>query len=256
VEYDGTDFVGWQRQENGLSVQETLETALERLTGDSVRVLGAGRTDAGVHALGQVAAFSTSRPLKEGNVVRGGNAHLPPAVRIRSARAVSPAFNPRRDGTLRIYRYALDIGGVAPALAHRFRAWIPGPLNWDRVVDALAHMRGIHDFKAFRSSQCTARRTRLHLRRADLTLTPRGSEPGFGTTAEIVFECRSFLHNMVRMLVGAALEAGRGRLGIDSLERLLCEGIRGSTRFPTAPARGLCLMAVAYPPSLGLWKEN
>lgn len=256
VEYDGADFVGWQRQKNGHSVQEAIEQALGRLTGEPVVILGAGRTDAGVHALGQVAAFTTEKPLQPENVVRGGNSYLPPSVRIRAARTVSLDFNPRRDAIRRHYRYRLvQGGGVGPAMERSTVAWIQGEMDWNRVREALGRFRGVHDFAGFRSSRCSATRTVLDLERADLVLADRGPGPEFGAAAEFHFECRSFLHNMVRLLVGAALEAGRGGLDPEALERSLREGRRGTTRFRTAPPEGLCLMSVGYPPGLGLWGE-
>ncbi len=254
VEYEGTGFAGWQRQTNGPSIQAAIEEALGRLTEHPVRVLGAGRTDAAVHALGQVAAFTTEKPLRADNIVRGGNAYLPPQIRLRSARQVSPAFNPRREALGRLYRYRLAQGGVPPALERAVVTWTSSAVDWARVAEALAFLQGRHDFAAFRSSQCTARRTVLTLERAEVEVIPRGPDQECGVMAEFHFGCRSFLHNMVRMLVGAALEVGRKRLDLQKLETILQTGARAGVRFPTAPAHGLCLMSVRYPAQLGLWQ--
>ncbi len=254
VEYDGSGFVGWQRQSIGLSVQEALETALGTLTNDpAVRVLGAGRTDTGVHAFGQVAAFTTGKSLSADNVVRGTNRYLPATVRLRAARRVALDFNPRGAAVGRHYGYRLASGGVAPALERTWTAWDAARLDVDRMAETMALFRGRHDFSAFRSSQCQARRTVLDLRRAEVRAIPRGPDSSFGSLILFDFECRSFLHSMVRMLVGAAVEAGRGRLEPASIGEFLRTGRRPDSAFSTAPGHGLCLVSVQYPPEWRLW---
>jgi tRNA pseudouridine38-40 synthase len=265
IEYDGTDYVGWQRQTNGISIQQRLEEALERLLGHPVRVHGAGRTDAGVHALGQVAAFTTSRDFPPETVVRGTNAHLDAAIRVRDARCVAAEFDPRRDARLRHYRYHLLRGRSAPALGRREMAWTHARMDWERAREALDRLSGCHDFAAFRSRLCTARRTVLNLERAELTTFSRGTaEPlPFSRAAEedavvacFDFECRSFLHHMVRYLVAIAVEIGKGRVSLDQLDACLAAGDRGGFQLAPAPPEGLCLLSVAYPRRWGLWEST
>ncbi len=254
IEYDGTGFAGWQRQANSPSVQQAIEEALERLTGEKARILGAGRTDAGVHALGQVASFLTRRSLNERTLTRGLNSYLPPSARIRAARRVDARFNPRREARMRWYRYRLASGGVAPALERTWRAWTPARLDWERVEAALEIFRGRHDFSAFRAAGCDSPRTLLTLKNATLRRHPRGADGGeSGWDAEMDFHCRSFLRNMVRLLAGAAIEAGRGRLSLDTLRQSLDSGERGEAHWPPAPASGLCLISVEYPAEWNLW---
>lgn len=263
IEYDGTDYVGWQRQTNGISIQQRLEEALERLLGHPVRIYGAGRTDAGVHALGQVAAFTTHKPFAAETMVRGTNAHLDSAIRVREARRVDAGFDPRRDARRRHYRYRLIRGASAPALGRYEMAWTHARVDWDRVRLALDHLRGRHDFVAFRSRLCTARRTVLDLKRAELTVLPRqdGESPlpsrmadDGAVLARFDFACRSFLHHMVRYLVAIALEIGKGRVTLEQLDECLSRADRGALHLAPAPPRGLCLVSVAYPRRWGLWE--
>ncbi len=270
VEYDGTDWPGWQRQTNGLAIQEALEQALAALTGREASILGAGRTDAGVHALGQVAAFGAPERFTAANIVGGMNARLPATVRVRDARPVPDGFNPRRDALRRRYVYRVVRSRVAPALDRARVAWISHDVDWEKVRAALECFRGRHDFSAFRSSQCQATRTVLDLEEARLQVMPLwggadgaageanglGEANSLGDAAQISFVCRSFLHSMVRFMAGAALEAGQGRLTPDAIKEMLRSGQRGAHKLWCAPPQGLCLVEVMYPAELGLWRRE
>lgn len=239
LEYDGTRFVGWQRQPNGLSVQQVLEEALESLAGHPLRVHASGRTDAGVHALGQVVRVDLARvSLGPEGLLRGGNSALPEDVRIRSVEPCRASFDPRRDARRRWYRYGICGGQVGPALGRHYLWHVPCVVDWGRVEGALDVLRGEHEFSAFRSSACGAVRTVLDLEEARHEVVD--------TIHYLHFRCRSFLHNMVRFLVGAVLTVGQGRVGLDDLRLMLRTGHR-DVSFRVAPPQGLVLMEVWYP---------
>ena len=244
VEYDGTDYAGWQRQPNERTVQQTLEEALARIVRHAVRCDGAGRTDAGVHARGQVVRIRTSAPNVDAEALRrGGNVELPPDVRILAAEPCHPAFDPRRDARLRHYRYSILVRPSPPALDRHRLLHVSQPPDWPAIEWALALLEGKHDFRAFRSSACRAPRTELTLRVArHVDEHPRH---------HFDFLCRSFLHNMVRMMTGLVLEIGAGRYPPEAIEDLFNTGCR-TAAFRTAPAHGLTLVEVRYEDGLSL----
>lgn len=238
VEYDGTAYAGWQIQKKAPTIQQALETALTSLTAHPVRVHGSGRTDAGVHALGQVARFVTTAPrIGADAIVRGGNTKLPADIRIRSAERCADDFDPRRDARLRWYRYSVICQDVAPALDRHRLLHMPHAIDWGLVEQALEMMRGEHDFSAFRSSRCTAKRTVLKMDMA----RHKDESP----IHHIDLQCRSFLHNMVRLLVGLLLEIGQGRHEPEVMRQCL-EARKKVVRFRTAPPHGLVLRQVFY----------
>ena len=238
LQYSGERYCGWQRQPEGLSVQQTVEEALEAVNGGPVRLRAAGRTDAGVHAEGQAANFRTESPHPPEAFLRAGNALLPEDIAIAAATEVPLEFDARRDTRVRWYRYRVFTAPVRPVFRREQMFHCHWRLDEERGQRALALFRGPHDFAGMRSAQCSATRTLLDLECA-LTATP-----GRWT---FDFQSRSFLHNMVRILVGATLEAARGKLAVAELEAIL-RSARRDSRIPTAPARGLTLMAVGYPP--------
>lgn len=243
IEYDGTKFLGWQWQPAGRTVQGELEGAIERVTGRHVRPLGAGRTDAGVHALGQSAHLDLETRLRGIELARALNACLPPDLCVREVQRVPPEFHARRDAERKDYVYEiLNRPERSPLL--RRRSWhVPGPLELAAMQAAAALMRGEHDFSAFRGARGGAephvdpRRTLEQLevaREGDRIVIRAGA--------------RSFLRHMVRNLVGTLVEVGLGRREPASMAGLLEGGDRARAG-PTAPARGLCLHAVRYPAS-------
>ncbi|GAB4314698.1 MAG: tRNA pseudouridine(38-40) synthase TruA [Candidatus Sumerlaeia bacterium] len=239
LEYDGTNFAGWQRQPRKRTVQGVLEEALGRLCGHEVRTTGAGRTDAGVHAAGQVAHFDLNAPRSPRQIILGGNEHLPPDVAVVGAEPVPDDFDARRDAIARHYRYTLLARRARPAWMRTCVGHTHYDLDEVRVRRGLAVLQGRHDFRAFRSAECEAPRTDLELA---VTLTREGDLWVFD------FHARSFLHHMIRLLIGALIELGRGRLEPARLRAMLDGGEPRPDWIPNAPASGLCLMSVEYPP--------
>jgi tRNA pseudouridine38-40 synthase len=237
VEYDGTELHGWQRQANAPTVQQHLEEALGRLLAHDVAVTGASRTDAGVHARGQVATFRTERPIPLHGVRRGLNSLLPGAIAIRDAAEVAETFHPRFSATGKHYRYTiLTRRDRSPRWRHR--AWHhPRPLALTAMQEAAGALLGEHDFSAFRAAGCTARTT---VRRVDTITFTR-----LGEVLEIDVRGNAFLRNMVRILVGTLVEVGEGRRQIAQVAEILAS--RDRTRAGlTAPAHGLELVEVRY----------
>nr|WP_246206426.1 tRNA pseudouridine(38-40) synthase TruA [Propylenella binzhouense] len=239
VEYDGGPFVGWQRQANGRSVQGALEAAAFRLTGERPTVRGAGRTDAGVHALGQVAHLDLARAWPGDRLADALNAHLrPDPVAVLSAEPVADAFDARFSALRRHYRYRI-VNRRAPLAIERGRAWRVGRRLDAEAMDAAArHLVGTHDFTTFRSTECQAKSAVKTLDRLDVV---RSGE-------EIVIEAsaRSFLHNQIRSFAGSLKLVGEGKWrpaqvaeALEARDRRACG--------PIAPPDGLYLVRVDYP---------
>ena len=239
VEYDGTAYGGSQHQTNAPTVQGALESALSSLTGEQTRVALAGRTDAGVHALGQVAAFTTRSKHAEEVMTRAFNARLPRDVAIRALREVPQDFNPRRQATARWYRYTLSVGQQRSALL-RNRAWHLGrDLDLEAVNAAASGLIGAHDFAAFVApSEARDRTTQRCITGAGLTRSA-------GRLIHFDIEGNAFLRHMVRRLTAALVEVGTGRLTREGFADLLAEAEPGAAS-RIAPARGLYLMKVRY----------
>lgn len=240
VTYDGSSFDGWQSQSSGNTVQDHLEAALAAIAGTFVRVAAAGRTDAGVHATGQVAHFDAEveRPLSAW--VRGTNAHLPEAIAVQWAHPVSPAFHARFSASARTYRYVLYNDAVRPSLLARHVGWFHLPLDERVMREAAQALLGTHDFSAFRAAECQARtpvRT-VH----EIGVSRRGRYVLFDIAAD------AFLHHMVRNVVGALVHVGKGKAAPQWIAELLATRDRARAA-PTFSPRGLYLSAVEYPPS-------
>ncbi len=235
LEYDGTGFCGSQYQENGPSIQQELESAIQKLTGRAVRAAFAGRTDAGVHASGQVAAFDAESRLTVGEILAGLNHFLPPAIAVRAAREVPVEFDPRRDARSRVYRYRIDNRSGRSPLG-RDRAWhVPKKLDGGAMRDAARLLEGKHDFAAFAGPFDGL--TERTLRRCDVSARCGG--------VRVEMEAQAFLPHQVRRTVGSLVEVGLGRLTQGALTSLL-EAARPSSAGPSAPACGLYLMRIAY----------
>jgi tRNA pseudouridine38-40 synthase len=238
IEYDGAPFSGWQIQENGPSVQGALEVAIKAICGEDVRVHGAGRTDAGVHALGQVAHCDIVKPFAPSRLRDGLNAHLRPApIGVLSAEIVPDDFEARFSAKKRHYRYrirntranlALDIG----------RVWrLPRPLDTEAMHAAAQRLTGKHDFTTFRDSECQARSPVKTLDQLDVTRC--------GDEVDILTSARSFLHSQVRSMVGSLVWVGEGRWSTDDLAAALAACNRTACG-PVAPPEGLYLVRVEY----------
>ncbi len=238
LEYDGTPFVGWQRQDNGHSVQGALEAALTRFTREAPTVTGAGRTDAGVHATGQVAHIDLERDWDPFRLSEALNYHLrPDPVAVVAAERAPPGFHSRFSATGRAYRYRIDTRR-APKVLEPNRSWrIAQSLDVAAMQEAAAMLQGKHDFSAFRSASCQARSAHRTLDR--LVVIGRDED------ILIEAEARSFLHNQVRIMVGSLAQVGFGRWRPDRIAQALEIGKRAEAG-QTAPPQGLYLTAVTY----------
>ncbi|MFH0295638.1 tRNA pseudouridine(38-40) synthase TruA [Bradyrhizobium sp. 31Argb] len=238
IEYDGTPFCGWQIQDNAPSVQGALETAVKAMCGEDVRVHGSGRTDAGVHALGQVAHCDIAKPFPPDRLRDGLNAHLRPnPIAVLGAEIVPDDFQARFSAKKRHYLYrirntranlALDIG----------RVWrVPRHLDTDAMHEAAQRLIGKHDFTTFRDTECQAKSPVKTLDQLDVTRN--------GDAVSIVTSARSFLHSQVRSLVGSLVWVGEGRWTADDLAAALAARNRAACG-PVAPPEGLYLVRVEY----------
>ncbi|HEX3126189.1 MAG TPA: tRNA pseudouridine(38-40) synthase TruA [Thermoanaerobaculia bacterium] len=238
ISYRGTQYAGWQRQENAVSVQQVVEEAISKLAGEPVRVTGASRTDAGVHARGQVAHLDLERPLPTRALVHGVNPHLPEDIRILAAAEVEDGFHARKSALGKEYRYRLSRAEVVSPLDSLFVAPVSPRIDVGRMERASALLPGRHDFSAFALAGGS------HGQPFRSIQTASWAE----AKAEIVFSITGdgFLRGMVRALVGTLIEVGLGRREPESLADLL-QGRPRSEAGPTAPAQGLVLERVFYP---------
>jgi tRNA pseudouridine38-40 synthase len=240
LEYDGAGFVGWQRQDTGLSVQEVLETAASRLTGGvPVASIVAGRTDTGVHALAQVAHLDLPDHYDAERVREALNFHMKPhRVAVLQAAAVGSAFNARFSAIGRAYRYVILNRRARPALDPG-RVWhVWHPLDAAAMDEAARHLLGRHDFTSFRAASCQANSPLRTLDRLEVRRE--------GDRVVTIAEARSFLHHQVRNMVGTLKLVGEGRRGPGWVGEVLRAGDRGAAG-PTAPPEGLFLTNVSYP---------
>lgn len=237
LEYDGTNYSGWQWQANQDSIQARIEAVLQRLFGEAIRVHGAGRTDAGVHARGQVAAFSAPARFGIGEVQRALNSMLPDDIVVRDAVAVAENFDPRRDARSRVYEYHILNQNLASPFEYRYCWLIKEPLDLDPMDAAARCFIGEHDFAAFRSLGSEVKTTVRSI------LGSAWKREG----ARLIYrvEANSFMRHMVRTMVAAMVEAGRGKAPSDIVPRLLAARERAQAP-AAAPARGLFLMEVCY----------
>lgn len=237
IEYDGTDYVGWQVQPNGVSIQQRVELALEQLLGEPVRVHSSGRTDAGVHARGMVCHLTTQRKLPLSAWREGLNRFLPETIVVRCAENVADDFHARFSAKGKRYRYALLCDEVRSPL-QRYGCWqIRQSLDFLAMKLAAEQFVGEHDFAAFRTSGCGAETTRRQIFSVELIEV--------GNLLHIDVYGSGFLKNMVRMMVGTLVEIGRGKRPTDDVARLL-NGDPDAGPALTAPAQGLCLLEVWY----------
>lgn len=239
LEYDGAGFEGWQRQPEGhRSVQATLEEAIARVTGAAVRVVGAGRTDAGVHAEGQVASASFATHLAPAGLARALNAVLPPDLAVLDLAHAPEGFHAQRDARFKQYRYQVWNGASRSPLRARRAAWVRSRLDLDAVRAAARELVGSHDFASFRAVGSRVGTTLRTLRRLDVLGSP-------GDLVVFEIEATGFLRHMARSLVGTLVEVGRGRRPAASMAGVLAARDR-SAAGPTAPAQGLTLVRVMY----------
>ena len=238
IEYDGAGLVGWQRQANGLSVQEALETAFQRFCGQRLTVFGAGRTDAGVHALAQVAHVDLAREMDPDTVRSAINHHLRPhAISLLDVVPAPPGFDARLSARSRHYLYRI-LNRRAPAAVERGRVWhVAPPLDLEAMQRGARHLVGHHDFSTFRDSLCQAKSPIKTLDALELMR--------IGEEIHIAARARSFLHHQVRNMAGTLKLVGLGQWQPDDVARALAARDRRAGG-PTAPAEGLALVAIDY----------
>ncbi len=238
VEYDGTGYAGWQRQENAVSVQQRLEEALGRLLDADVRVTGASRTDAGVHALGQVVHFDTASRIPPEKYAYALNTMLPDDIRVRASMAAADDFHARFDARGKIYRYMMFNSPHASALLRHSHAHVMYPLDAERMNEEARAVIGTHDFQAFAASGSVAKDTVRTIH--DCRVVRAGDE------VMLLVRGSGFLYNMVRILAGTVIQVGSGKLEKGAIDRALAGRSRLSLGV-TAPPHGLTLMRVFYP---------
>ena len=241
VTYDGTDFAGWQIQPAAATVQGTLSLAIGRITGEKVLPQGSGRTDAGVHALAQVATCQTDSVIPAANFVVALNDILPASIRVLSAEEVAADFHPRKSAVAKTYRYRIYRDGICPPFLSRYVWHYPYPLDESAMQDAAPLVEGEHDFTSFAAVDPERGREGIsNVRQVFSSQWRRES-------AELIYEVRGngFLHHMVRNLIGTFLPVGKGTLKPAEVTRILQAKDR-SAAGATAPASGLYLVNVEY----------
>jgi tRNA pseudouridine38-40 synthase len=243
IEYDGTDFLGWQRLSHGRTVQGAVEAALSFVADEQIEVTCSGRTDAGVHARCQVAHFDTQAQRGERSWKLGANSRLPPAVAVLWALPVGEDFHARYAATARRYRYTILNRPVRAALDARSVAWERLPLDAAAMNLAAQALVGEHDFSAFRAISCQAHSARRDLR--DISVMRDGER------VIVEVEANAFLHHMVRNIVGSLLMVGRGEQPVEWIDQLLRGGDR-NVAGPTAAPQGLTFLGPRYPARFGL----
>lgn len=243
LEYDGSGFSGWQSQPGVSTVQDSLEAALSRVADHPVRVICAGRTDAGVHAVGQLVHFETLAVRTPRSWVLGANVNLPPGISVIWAQAVTQDFHARFSAFSRRYRYVILNRWVRPAILRARVTWQRKPLQQTRMQEAAASLVGEHDFTSFRALACQAKSPVRHV-----------YELNVSRAADYVYidiHADGFLYHMVRNIAGVLMSVGAGEHQPDWVEKLLCMRNRAHGGV-TAPPDGLYLVHVAYDPRFGL----
>jgi tRNA pseudouridine38-40 synthase len=248
--YDGTEFHGWQVQPGLPTIQGALEEIIGAMEGKPVHVAGSGRTDAGVHALAQVAAFTIANPIPVANLQRAVNRLLPPAIRILDAAETVAGFHPRFDAIAKTYQYTLFRAPVCPPFQWRYVHHHPYPLDEGAMIEGARIFEGEHDFTAFAASDNRDEEEKSRVRRIFRSELVRSGDA-------LIYTVRGsgFLKHMVRNIVGTLIETGRGNLNAPAIAARFsgdCEGKAG----PTAPAKGLVLQSVEYPLHVNLNHES
>jgi len=253
--YDGTDFSGWQIQPGQPTVQGAISDVLENLTRQRLQIQGAGRTDAGVHAVGQVANFKTEAELSADEFQRAFNALLPSSIRIVAAQQVAADFHARWNAVAKTYRYRIFRGRVVSPFLWRYVQHDPFPLNFEAMAEAARKFEGQHDFTSFAASTGSEEEDRDRtmtrvIYRSEIARVTSGDLPGSGEEWVYTVRGKSFLRYMVRKIVGTLVDVGRGKLQPEDIEGLfeLCDRSKSG---PTMPPQGLCLAEVEYPDGPG-----
>ncbi len=241
VAYDGCDYVGWQVQPNGRTIQGELESAWQSFTGESIRITGSGRTDSGVHSLGQVASLSTESTMQPAAIRLALNAHLPDQIAVREVQEAPDGFNAISDAIKKTYRYQIQTGRIRnPFLQNR--CWfVPRELDVDLMSQAAEHMIGEWGFASMQTTGAPRKSTVRHVSE----LRVHGAAIDGFPVIEVWITANGFLYNMVRNIVGTLADVGRGRTSVDQIPEIMAARGRVAAG-PTAPAAGLTLMHVQY----------
>ncbi|MDI6733438.1 MAG: tRNA pseudouridine(38-40) synthase TruA [Planctomycetota bacterium] len=237
IEYDGTNYCGWQTQKNQPSIQETITKALSKITGQEITLYGAGRTDSGVHATGQVANFFTTATLTPFQFLRAINSSLPDDIVIRSVKEVPSSFNARVNARSKVYRYTLLKSSIPSALNRNYSYFVPYKLSLERMKKCVGYLIGRHNFRAFATK--SSNKEDCYRTIYSIKITRKGDY--------IYIDVRGngFLYNMVRTIVGTILLAGYGKIKPADIKGIIKSADRNKAG-PPAPPQGLCLMKLNY----------
>jgi len=238
IEYDGTDYAGWQTQKNHKTIQETIEKALFSILGEKVNLIASGRTDSGVHAKEQAANFKTKKNLPPEKIKKALNAILPKDVVIKDALQALLNFNARFDAKSKVYRYTINNGLSRIAISRQYVCFLPYKLDISLMRKEAKELIGRKNFKSFHASGRKITNFTRTIKRIDI----KKDKDGF---IYIDIEASGFLYNMARNIVGTLVEVGRAKLPVGSTKRILLSRNRNNAG-PTMPARGLCLLKVIY----------
>ena len=242
IEYEGSAYHGWQFQPNGLSVQEVLEKCIQKTVKQKATLHSSGRTDAGVHAEGMVAHFTTASKMTEGEFMRAFNSLLPHDIVIKEVSAVPMSFDARRSAGKKTYRYTVLNRSYPSALLYRRCLFVPFPLDVAAMRRAKNYLVGKHDFTSFRASNCGAKNPVREIFKIELIKK--------GEFVFLIFEGGGFLKHMVRNIVGTLIQVGRRQIHASHV-KLILESRDRQKAGPTAQPQGLCLVNVEYPKSQG-----
>ena len=237
IEYDGTNYAGWQWQTNDKTVQETLAGAIERVVQEKIKLYGASRTDAGVHAIGQAANFITNSTIPAKRLVHAINFYLPHDVTIKDAADVPESFHAQYCAVSKVYRYTLFNDWTRTSLNRHFCYVCGFQLNMDKMLGAALCLTGTHDFTSFTTHASQEKNRVRTVKRLEIKKE--------GKYIFFTIEANGFLYNMVRSIVGTLIDVGRGKMAVEDMKDLL-EAKDRNLAAPTAPSRGLCLMEVKY----------
>ena len=243
IAYDGTDFFGWQVQPERPTIQGHLQAALREIAGQDIQVVGSGRTDAGVHALGQVASCALPWRDAADRLGKALNSKLPETIVVTSCEDAAPGFHAIRDATGKRYRYQLQLNGNADPFGYRYRWRLRGEIDVDRMAEAAKRFVGTHDFASFQATGSDRKTTVRDVRACDLALHDASVPGSRFLTVEV--EANGFLYNMVRNIVGTLVEVGRGKQSPEWIDQVMAACDR-DVAGPTAPAHALFLLRVDY----------
>ena len=237
IRYDGTRYAGWQSQKNGLAIQDVIQNAIKRITGQRISLIGSGRTDAGVHAEAQVANFRTKSKIPLEKIRMALNSMLPKDIAVTNVEEVSQKFNAQKSAKSKLYRYTIMNSDYMDPLVRHFATKCFYKLNINSMRKAAGHLVGRHDFKSFRTTDGEEKNSVRTIKNIKIEKE--------GNLVYIYIEANGFLYNMARSIVGTLVEVGRGKFEIARVKEIILKRNRKFSG-PTMPAKGLCMVAVKY----------